>query len=155
IAAGIPVTSTLAVYELFVPNRPPVEQRMLEAMSPEARTEHLQTRVRIAEREGRVLALDIFRTAMADQLAVARAGGLLAAGVAPTGNGGALAGFGAQRTYELLIEAGCTPVEAIQIMTANGAKVLGEYETYGSIEPGKRADLVVIDGDPIAKPEDI
>ena len=84
-----------------------------------------------------------------------KAGGLLAAGVDPTGNGGALPGFGDQRNFELLIESGFTPVQAIQIMTANGAKILGEYDTYGSIEPGKRADLVVIDGDPIAKPEDI
>jgi imidazolonepropionase-like amidohydrolase len=40
-------------------------------------------------------------------------------------------------------------------MTANGAKVLGEYDTYGSIERGKRADLVVIHGDPISTPADI
>ena len=155
IAAKIPVTSTLAVYELFVPNRPPIEQRMLDAMSPEVRTEYLQTRARIAEREGFGIPLDIFRKAMAYEVAFVRAGGLLAAGVDPTGNGGALPGFGDQRNFELLIEAGFTPIEAIQIMTANGAKVLGEYDTYGSIEPGKRADLVVIDGDPIARPEEI
>jgi hypothetical protein len=119
------------------------------------RTEYLQTRARIAEREGFGIPLDIFRKAMAYELAFVKAGGLLAAGVDPTGNGGALPGFGDQRNFELLIEAGFTPVEAIQIMTANGAKVLGEYDTYGSIEPGKRADLVVIDGDPIAKPADI
>ena len=155
IAAKIPVTSTLAVYELFVPNRPPIEQRMLDAMSPEVRTEYLQTRARIAEREGFGIPLDIFRKAQAYEVAFVKAGGLLAAGVDPTGNGGALPGFGDQRNFELLIESGFTPVQAIQIMTANGAKILGEYDTYGSIEPGKRADLVVIDGDPIAKPEDI
>ena len=154
-AAKIPVTSTLAVYELFVPNRPPIEQRTLDAMSPEVRTEYLQTRARIAEREGFGIPLDIFRKGMAYELAFAKAGGLLAAGVDPTGNGGALPGFGDQRNFELLIEAGFTPVEAIQIMTANGAKVLGEYDTYGSIERGKRADLVVIHGDPISNPADI
>ena len=53
------------------------------------------------------------------------------------------------------MEAGFTPVEAIQIMTANGAKVLGEYDRYGSIEPGKLAELVVIDGDPVARPAEI
>ena len=36
--------------------------------------------------------------------------------------GGALPGFGDQRNFELLIEAGFTPVEAIQIMTLNGAQ---------------------------------
>ncbi|MDQ2671017.1 MAG: amidohydrolase family protein, partial [Gemmatimonadota bacterium] len=153
--AKIPMTSTLAVYELFVPNRPPLEQRVLDAMSPEVRTEYLATRARIAEREGFGIPLNIFRKAQAFELAFVRAGGLMGAGVDPTGNGGALPGYGDQRNYELLLEAGFTPVEAIQIMTANGAKVLGEYDTYGSIEPGKRADLVVISGDPIQNPADI
>jgi imidazolonepropionase-like amidohydrolase len=40
-------------------------------------------------------------------------------------------------------------------MTANGAKVLGEYDRYGSVEAGKLAELVVIDGDPIARPAEI
>ena len=84
-----------------------------------------------------------------------RAGGLLGAGVDPTGMGGALPGYGDQRNYELLLEAGFAPVEAIQIMSANGARILGGYDRYGSIEPGKMADLVVIKGDPIKTPADI
>jgi imidazolonepropionase-like amidohydrolase len=80
---------------------------------------------------------------------------LLAAGVDPTGNGGALPGFGDQRNFELLIEAGFTPVEAIQIMTGNGAKVLGAFDKFGSVTAGKLADLVVIQGDPVATPADI
>jgi imidazolonepropionase-like amidohydrolase len=55
----------------------------------------------------------------------------------------------------LLIESGFTPVEAIQIMTANGAKVLGAFDQFGSIEPGKLADLVVINGDPSTTPAEI
>jgi imidazolonepropionase-like amidohydrolase len=84
-----------------------------------------------------------------------RAGGLLAAGVDPTGNGGALPGFGDQRNFELLIEAGFTPVEAIKIMTANGARVLGAFDRYGSVTTGKSADLIVINGNPIATPAEI
>src|SRR5690606_23867257 len=83
------------------------------------------------------------------------AGGLLAAGVDPTGNGGALPGFGDQRNFELLVEAGFSPVEAIQIMTLNGAKVLGVDGELGSVEAGKLADLVVIRGDPVANPAEI
>jgi imidazolonepropionase-like amidohydrolase len=79
----------------------------------------------------------------------------LGAGVDPTGMGGALTGYGDQRNYELLLEAGFAPVEAIQIMSANGARILGAYDRYGSIEPGKLADLVVIKGDPIKTPADI
>jgi cytosine/adenosine deaminase-related metal-dependent hydrolase len=83
------------------------------------------------------------------------AGGRGAGGGAPTGYGGAIAGLGDLRNYELLIEAGFTPVQAIQIMTAIGANVLGEYERYGSIEPGKLAELAVIEGDPVARPAEI
>ena len=75
-----------------------------------------------------------------------KAGGLLAAGVDPWGNG-SLPGFGDHRNYELLIEAGFTPVEAIKIMSANGAQVLRELNQRGTITIGKRADLVILDGD--------
>jgi imidazolonepropionase-like amidohydrolase len=151
----VAMTSTLAVYELFVPNRPPLEQRMLDAMSPEVRTEYLATRARLAEPGAFALSPAVFRKAQEFEVAFVRAGGLLAAGVDPTGNGGALPGFGDQRNYELLIEAGFAPVEAIRILTANGAKVLGIDDRLGTIAAGKIADLVVIKGDPIAQPAEI
>jgi imidazolonepropionase-like amidohydrolase len=152
---NVPMTSTLVVYELFVANRPPLEQRVMDAMSPEVRNEYLVSRARIAEPGAFSISPEVFRKGQAYELAFVRAGGLLAAGVDPTGNGGALPGFGDQRNYELFIEAGFTPVEAIQIMTANGAKVLGAFERFGSITPGKLADLVVIRGNPIATPAEI
>ena len=65
----------------------------------------------------------------------------------PTGNGGALPGFGDQRGYELLREAGLTTEQAVQVVTLNGAKVLGDAAKVGSVEKGKRADLVLLDGD--------
>jgi adenine deaminase len=84
-----------------------------------------------------------------------KAGGVLLAGEDPTGNGGILAGFGDQREVELLVEAGFTPVQAIQIATANGAAFLGASEHIGSLLPGKQADLVVIHGDPSTTIADI
>jgi imidazolonepropionase-like amidohydrolase len=84
-----------------------------------------------------------------------RRGGLLAAGVDPTGNGGALPGFGDQRNLELLVEAGFTPVEALRIMTLNGAKILGVDGDLGSVEAGKIADLVVVRGNPATAPGDV
>lgn len=151
----VAMTSTLAVYELFVPNRPPLEQRMLDAMSAETRAEYLTSRARLAEPGAFSISPEIFRKAQAFELAFVRAGGLMAAGVDPTGNGGALPGYGDQRNYELLLEAGFTPVEAIQIMTLNGAKILGADAQYGSIATGKVADLVVIRGDPVKTPAEI
>ena len=67
---------------------------------------------------------ELFRRAQAFERAFVKAGGLLGAGVDPTGIGGALPGLATSATYELLIEAGFSPVEAIQIMTLNGAKIL-------------------------------
>ena len=58
--------------------------------------------------------------------------------------------FADQRNIELLVEAGFTPVQAIQIATSNGAKFLGEQDRIGTIATGKQADLVVIDGNPAA-----
>jgi hypothetical protein len=84
-----------------------------------------------------------------------KAGGLLLAGLDPTGIGGVLAGFGDQREVELLVEAGFTPVEAIKIATANGAQFLGESQRIGTIAIGKQADIVVINGDPSKNIADI
>ncbi|MGH2609682.1 MAG: amidohydrolase family protein [Tepidiformaceae bacterium] len=155
VAHKVAMTSTLAVFELFVPNRPPLEQRVLDAMSPEVRSEYLTSRARLAEPGSFAITPAVFRKSQEFEVAFARAGGLLAAGVDPTGNGGALPGFGDQRNYELLVEAGFTPVEAIRILSANGARVLGIDDRLGTIAPGKTADLVVIRGDPVARAADI
>ena len=48
-----------------------------------------------------------------------------------------------------LVEAGLTPLEALQAATLNPARVLGLAESLGSIEPGKLADLVLLDANPL------
>ena len=152
--ANVAMTSTLAVYELSVPNRPPLEDRVLEMMAPAAREEYLQTRNEISSLDDSPMAT-LFPKAQAFEKAFVDAGGLLAAGVDPTGMGGALPGYGDQRNYELLLEAGFTPEQVIQIMTLNGARVLGEDHRFGSIEAGKLADLVIINGDPVQRASEI
>lgn len=152
VARNVSMTSTLVVYELSYPHRPPLEQRVLDAMFPDTRTGYLTARAR-ADQSGRSEAP--LKKAMEYELAFVKAGGLLGSGVDPTGNGGALPGYGDQRQHELLIEAGFTPVQAIQILSANGAKILGAYDRFGSITAGKLADLVVIRGDPVARPAEI
>ena len=92
---------------------------------------------------------------MAMELRFARAGGLLLAGTDPTGGGGVIAGYSDQRQVELLVEAGFSPEEAIEVCTLNGAKYLGRADRVGSIEVGKQADLVVIAGDPSTTISDI
>jgi len=155
ISNGVAMTSTLAVYELSIPNRPPLEQRMLDAMSPETREEYLATRQRYIDNPDAASSPEVLAKAMEYEREFVRRGGLLAAGVDPTGNGGALPGFGDQRNLELLVEAGFTPAEALRIMTLNGAKVLGVDDSLGSVETGRIADLVVVSGNPAMNPGDI
>jgi hypothetical protein len=155
VSNGVAMTSTLAVYEISVPNRPPLDPRVTEAMSPEVQREYLATRERIAANAATSSQLAMLKKAMEYEVAFVKAGGLLAAGVDPTGNGGALPGYGDQRNYELLIEAGFTPGQVVQIMSANGAKVLGADRDLGTVAAGKIADLVLIRGDVGANPADI
>jgi imidazolonepropionase-like amidohydrolase len=48
-----------------------------------------------------------------------------------------------------LTEAGLSPLQAIQTATINPAKLLGREKTHGTIEVGKRADLVLMEADPL------
>ncbi len=149
IDAGVAMTSTLAVYELFIQGRPTRDARTLDAMAPAVREDYLAQKAQIDE-IGR--AEEDFLTAMAYEKAFYDAGGLLAAGVDPTGNGGALPGYGDQRNYELLSEAGMAPHEVVQVISANGARVLDLFDDLGTVEAGKIADLVVMSGDLTADP---
>lgn len=54
------------------------------------------------------------------------------------------------RELELLSEAGIPPLEVLSIATRNGARALGRLAEFGTIEPGKRADLVLLQADPAA-----
>jgi imidazolonepropionase-like amidohydrolase len=160
----VAVTSTLPVFEMgSFPGRPTMQRRVLDALSPDARSAVLANRVRssdaslIRQRYGSDVSPypAAFEKEMEFEYAFSKAGGTLLAGLDPTGMGGVIAGFGDQREVELLVEAGFTPLEAIHIATYNGAQFLGESDRIGTIEPGKQADLVVIKGDPSKKIEEI
>lgn len=146
----VAMTSTLVVYEISVPGRPPIDERVYDVLAPEiaAEVRQIAERIRGANLESGVgIPPDVYQKALEYERAFVEAGGLLAAGVDPTGYGAAPPGFGDQKNFELLLEAGFTPVEVVQIMSSNGAKVLGIDGDVGTIEAGKVADLVVIEGD--------
>ena len=147
VEAGVAVTSTLPVYELSVPGRPPVEQGVLDAMAPDALESYLTRRARIGASSGST-AGDMLAMEMAFELSFVEAGGLLLAGPDPTGYGGVLPGFGNFRELELLVEAGFSPLETIKIATHNGALYLEKLDRIGTLEVGKQADMVLIQGDP-------
>ena len=149
----VAITSTLVIFETFAPNRPPLQARVLQALSVPSRVDYLTVRAKIAEDSAP--RADLLKKEMQFEHAFVKAGGLLLAGEDPTGYGGVLAGYGDQRQVELLVEAGFTPLEAIHIATQNGATFLGEADTIGSVKSGHRADLVVLKGDPSQKIADI
>jgi len=149
----VAVTSTLVIFETFAANRPPLQDRVLQAMSLPSRADYLAVRTKIAGADGNGSML--LKKEMQFEHDFVKAGGLLLSGEDPTGYGGALAGFGDQRQTELLVEAGFTPLEAIHIATQNGAEFLAEADRIGTLKAGKVADLVVIKGNPSQKIEDI
>lgn len=67
----------------------------------------------------------------------------------------AVPGHSLHREVELYVEAGMTPLEAIQAACAVPARVMGMEADVGTIEPGKRADLIVVRGNPIARIRDL
>ena len=149
----VAMTSTLDVFELSSPSRVPFDQRVLDALYPEA-SQQVATFYASGKAASDAAHRATLRKAMDFDRAFVKAGGLLGAGADPCCVS-AIAGYGDQRNFELLVEAGFTPEQALQIMTSNGAKILGFDKTLGTIEAGKQADLVVIAGDPVRTQSDI
>jgi imidazolonepropionase-like amidohydrolase len=148
----VAVTSTLPVFEAGILGRPPLQQRFLDALAPDPTISYLTARGRVTAASPMA---SFMRKEMDFEVAFVKAGGTLLAGPDPTGNGGVLPGFGDQREIELLVEAGFTPEQAIQIATLNGATYLGRQANIGSIAAGKQADLVLIKGNPAKNINDI
>ena len=85
-----------------------------------------------------------------ETIALARAKGVfLGSGSDAGGNPLAPHHYSMARELELLVENGIAEMDAIGIVTMNNAKILRWENDIGSIEPGKLADLLVIDGDPL------
>jgi imidazolonepropionase-like amidohydrolase len=87
----------------------------------------------------------VWRANLAVLAALHRAGVPIVAGTDQ-----AIPGHSLRRELELYVEAGFTPLEAIQAATIVPARVMGMDGELGTIEAGKRADLVVVEGDPLA-----
>lgn len=156
VSHNVAITSTLPVIEAFAGERFHLDPRMQEALSPDAYASCLSQieRDKADPRWPKIWAV-ILKKEMQFEREFVRAGGILVAGVDPTGWGGVIAGFGDQRGLELLVEAGFTPEAAIQITTLNGAKLLGETDRIGSLVVGKQADIVIVRGNPSVNIADV
>jgi len=83
------------------------------------------------------------------------AGRLYRAGIPIVAGTDNIPGFTLHRELELYVKAGIPPAEALRIATWNGAKYTGTLAERGSVERGKRADLILVDGDPTMNISDI
>jgi imidazolonepropionase-like amidohydrolase len=145
VARHVPITSTLAVLEGG--DRPDLAAtpHLRDLLAPDVWAWEL--RAHAAQHARADFYATMLRKEMAFERAFVAAGGWLMAGCDPTGDGHVIAGLGDQRNIELLHEAGFTIPEAIRIATLNGARFLGRDAEIGSLEVGKRADIVLLDGD--------
>jgi imidazolonepropionase-like amidohydrolase len=66
-----------------------------------------------------------------------------------------LIGYGIDRELELYVQAGLPPMAAIQTATLGAARAMKLDHDSGSVEVGKRADLVLVEGDPLANISDL
>lgn len=80
--------------------------------------------------------------------AMHRAGVRLLAGT-DTANPYCFPGFSLHDELGLLVEAGLTPMEALQAATYNAAEFLGQLDSLGAVETGKTADLVLLEANPL------
>jgi len=60
-----------------------------------------------------------------------------------------LAGYGLHAELQLAVDAGLSPIQAIQGVSLNVAEAWGKQKDYGSVEKGKVADIVIVDGEPL------
>jgi len=144
----VAITSTLTVFETFTPGRPEAPEAARALLIPQLRKayEDQWTKIQHPERPGPWSS--VFPKLMQLEKMFADAGGTLLAGTDPTGYGGVVPGYSAKRQVELLVEAGFSFPQALKISTLNGARFLGRDRDVGSIEAGKRADLILAAGDP-------
>jgi Tol biopolymer transport system component len=87
----------------------------------------------------------IYPSYAADAIRLQRAGGLVG-----MGSHGEVQGLGYHLELEAYASGGATPLEVLRAATIGSAEVIGHASDIGSLEPGKLADLLVMDADPLA-----
>jgi enamidase len=149
---GVALTSTLTVFERAAASRPPPPPGAQAAMLPELREQVMQ-RYESRQNSATPESLAFLHKMMALEKAFYDAGGLLVVGTDPTGAGDVVPGYANQRALQLLMEMGLSAEKAVEVATRNGALYLGRGDEIGTVEVGKRADLVLVQGDPTRDPE--
>jgi imidazolonepropionase-like amidohydrolase len=146
----VALTTTLTVLERRAPGREAPPQGAQDAMLPQLH-ERVMAGLDRAMRPGGTGGL-LLAKYMQMEKAFYDAGGTLVVGTDPTGGGDVVPGYANQRAVQLLVETGLTIEQAIEVATRNGATYLEMEDEIGTVEVGKRADLVLMRGNPGADP---
>ena len=146
----VAITSTLPVFAAGLHPAIPTQESlaMLSPRSRQVAEERWIRYLRSGAAEETKERQELLRKEMEFEKAFADAGGTLLVGTDPTGWGGTVPPNSTHAALILLVEAGFTPLEAISLATQTGARFLGVSDQIGTIEAGKNADLVLINGAP-------
>ena len=79
-----------------------------------------------------------------------RAGVKIIAGTDGPGLGTLVPGYGLHHELQLLVQSGLSPLQALRAATLTAAEALGKDNELGSVEPGKLADMLILNADPLA-----
>lgn len=152
----VALTSTITLEEMF--QRPePVTEEYLSYLTTDTRLAYATRRARNEPMFPGAPAGDgtaAIRHEVSLLRAFVAAGGTLMFGPDAIGPD-LLKGQADLRGLELLVEGGFTPLEAFRVTTLNGAQLLGELDDIGTIAVGKRADLVLVHGNPAERIADV
>lgn len=151
VAKHVALTSTLGVFEASVPGQPEAPQAAMDLLNPALRALYETTwkKVQATPAARARIMQEGFAKATRLEKRFVEAGGLLMGGSDPTGYGGVIPGFSSKREIELLVQTdGFTFPQAVKIMSLDAAQFEGREKDIGSLAVGKRADIVVINGDP-------
>jgi imidazolonepropionase-like amidohydrolase len=143
---GTVVDPTMALFEFFTAStaKPPASfEPGVTKVAPELREQLMDV-----EPPPPPPAAELMEKSLAKELAIVgalhRAGVPIVAGTDQT-----VPGHSLHREIELYVQAGFTPMEAIQAATIVPARVMGLDKELGTVEAGKRADLIIVDGNPL------
>jgi imidazolonepropionase-like amidohydrolase len=148
----VALTSTLTVFETFTPGRPEAPEAARALLTPPLRASYEKTWDAIQSAPQAAVWRAFLPRLMRMERRFVDMGGVLLAGTDPTGYGGVVPGWSARRQVQLLVDGGFSFPQAVKISTLNGARYLRRDREVGTVEVGKRADLVLVDGDPVRDP---
>jgi hypothetical protein len=127
-----------ALFDFVIERRPEDSAKLRHFMPPEVLAEKLR------DRQWMPAELRTYQRFAANALEIQRNGGLIG-----VGSHGEIQGLGFHWEMEVLASGGARPIEVLRAATIGSAEVIGHSLDVGSIEPGKFADLVILDANPL------